>query len=133
MTNPVPSPTPSCFQKAHKYIIDVILDGQSLFTRDGIVQFFLVRWQRRSDSDCTWITREELQQLDPTLLEAYLDTLATTSSLPLITHTYERRRKCHADLVSLFCGLMELVRTPHDITSMDIIFIIYVIFIWVYL
>ena len=44
LTNPVPSPTPSCFQKAQKDIIDVILDEQSLFTRDGTVQRFLVCW-----------------------------------------------------------------------------------------
>ena len=61
LDNPVPSPTPSCFQKAHKDIIDVILDEQSLFTRDGTVQRFLVHWQGRPDSDCTWIIREELQ------------------------------------------------------------------------
>ena len=152
LANPIPSPTPSCFQKAHKDIIDVILDEQSLFTRDGTVQFFLVHWRGRPDSDCTWITREELQQLDPILLEAYLDTLATTSSLPPITRTYEHRRRRHADLVSLWLDgtysdvLMsftrrgrvsptpgELVQTPHDSTSVDIIFIIYVIFIWVHL
>ena len=102
LANPVPSPTPSCFQKAHKDIIDVILDEQSLFTRDGTVQLFLVRWRGQPDSDCTWITREELQQLDPALLEAYLDTLATTSSLPPITRTYERRWRRHADPVSLW-------------------------------
>ena len=102
LANLVPSPTPSCFQKAHKDIIDVILDEQSLFTRDGTVQRFLVRWRGRPDSDCTWITREELQQLDPALLEAYLDTLATTSSLPPITRTYEHRRRRHVDLVSLW-------------------------------
>ena len=44
LANHVPSPTPSCFQKAHKDIFDVILDQQSLFTRDGTVQRFLVRW-----------------------------------------------------------------------------------------
>ena len=37
LANPVPSLTPSFFQKAHKDIIDVILDEQSLFTRDGTV------------------------------------------------------------------------------------------------
>ena len=61
LANPVPSPTPSCFQKAHKDIFDVILDELSLFTRDGIVQCFLVHWRGRPDSDCTWITREKLQ------------------------------------------------------------------------
>ena len=42
LINLVPSPTPSCFQKTHKDIIVVILDEQSLFTRDGTVQCFLV-------------------------------------------------------------------------------------------
>ncbi|KAF3976745.1 hypothetical protein CMV_000101 [Castanea mollissima] len=44
---------------------------------------------------------------------AYLDTLATTSSLPPITCTYERQRRHYANLVSLWldgaCGLMELI------------------------
>ena len=80
----------------------VILDEQFLFTRDGTVQRFLVCWRGRPDFDCTWITREELQQLDLALLEAYLDTLATTSSLPPITWTYDRRRRRHVDLVSLW-------------------------------
>ena len=43
LANLVPSLTPSCFQKAYKDIIDIILDEQSLFTRNGTVQRFLVR------------------------------------------------------------------------------------------
>ena len=61
LANLIPSSTPSCFQKAHKDIIDVILDEQSLFTRDGTVQHCLVHWQGWPDSDYTWITKEELQ------------------------------------------------------------------------
>lgn len=48
-------------QKAHSDIIDVIFDEQSLFTKDGIVQNFLVCWRGWPKSNCTWITREELQ------------------------------------------------------------------------
>ena len=56
---------------AHKESIDAILDEQIVSTRDGGVYRFLVRWRRHLDSDCTWITRDELQQLDPNLLEYY--------------------------------------------------------------
>ena len=102
LANHVPSPTSSFFQKAHKDIIDVILDEQSLFTRDGTVQRFLVRWRGQLDSHYTWITRKELQHLEPALLEAYLDTLAIASSLPHITYTYEHQRRRHANPVSLW-------------------------------
>ena len=63
--NPLPSIT------AHKDKIDTILDEQIVLTNDGEVQRFLVRWVDRPDSDCTWIPRETLQQLDPNLLEFY--------------------------------------------------------------
>ena len=56
---------------AHKESIDAILDEQIVSTRDGRVHRFLVRWQERPNSDCTWITRDELQRLDPDLLECY--------------------------------------------------------------
>ena len=51
--------------------IDAILDEQIVSTRDGGVHRFLVQWRRRVDFDCTWITRDELQRLDPDLLEYY--------------------------------------------------------------
>ena len=56
---------------AHKESIDAILDEQIVSIRDGGVHRFLVRWQGRPDFDCTWITRDELHQQDPDLLEYY--------------------------------------------------------------
>ncbi|XP_022878628.1 uncharacterized protein LOC111396424 [Olea europaea var. sylvestris] len=56
---------------AYKDKIDAILDEETVLTNDGEVQRFLVRWVGRPDFDCTWISRETLQQLDPDLLEFY--------------------------------------------------------------
>ena len=60
---------------AHKESIDAILDEQIISTRDGGVHYFLVWWRGRLDSDCTWITRDELQRLDLDLLEYYQSSL----------------------------------------------------------
>ncbi|KAF5470834.1 hypothetical protein F2P56_011322 [Juglans regia] len=72
-TNPEPFVTPNPLPSvtAHKDKIDTILDEQIVLTNGGEVQRFLVRWVDRPDSDCTWIPRETLQQLDPDLLELY--------------------------------------------------------------
>ena len=58
---PIPTPLPLNLPYAHKESIDTILDEQIVSTRDGGVHRFLVRWRGRPDSDCTWITRDELQ------------------------------------------------------------------------
>ena len=68
---PIPTPLPLNLSYAHKESIDAILDEQIVSTRDGGFYCFLVRWRRRPDYDCTWITRDELHQLDPDLLEYY--------------------------------------------------------------
>ena len=68
---PLPIPAPLNLPYARKEHIDAILDEKIVSTRDGGVQRFLVRWQGHPTSDCTWITRDELQQLDPDLLEYY--------------------------------------------------------------
>ena len=68
---PIPTPLPLNLPYAYKESIDVILDEQIVFTRDGGVHRFLVRWRGRPDSDCIWITRDELKQLDLDLLEYY--------------------------------------------------------------
>ena len=60
---------------AYKESIDAILDEQIVSTKDGGVHRFLVRWRGRPDSDCTWITRDELQRLDLDLLENYQSSL----------------------------------------------------------
>ena len=68
---PIPIPSPLNLPYAHKESIDAILDEQIVSTRDGGVHRFLVQWRGRPDSDCTWITRDELRRLDPDLLEYY--------------------------------------------------------------
>uniref|UniRef100_A0A2N9GB76 RNA-directed DNA polymerase n=1 Tax=Fagus sylvatica TaxID=28930 RepID=A0A2N9GB76_FAGSY len=101
-----PSPTPTIspdfdtippnIPPTHKESIDAILDEQVILTRDGTVQRFLVRWHGRPESDCTWIAREDLQQLDPDLLEYYqsrIDALPSTSYRPPTTRVYRRRKK----------------------------------------
>ena len=57
---PIPTPLPLNFPYAHKESIGAILDEQIVSTRDGGVHRFLVRWRGRPNSDCTWITRDEL-------------------------------------------------------------------------
>ncbi|GFY91156.1 hypothetical protein Acr_07g0013520 [Actinidia rufa] len=46
-------------------------DEQIISTRDGDVQRFLVCWSGRPASDDTWITSEDLQQIDRDLFEYY--------------------------------------------------------------
>ncbi|KAL4626266.1 hypothetical protein ACB092_05G083900 [Castanea dentata] len=113
LLNPIDAPMltslPLNFPYAHKESIDAILDEQIVSTRDGGVHRFLVRWRGRPDSNCTWITRDELQRLDPDLLEYYQSSSAfhsTRSSSshpggvgadtryrPPIIHTYGRKCK----------------------------------------
>ena len=65
------SPLPLNLPYAHKESIDTILDEPIVSIKDGGVHRFLVRWQGRLDFNCTWIIRDELQRLDPDLLEYY--------------------------------------------------------------
>ena len=51
--------------------IERILDDQAVSTRQNSYQRYLVRWQGRPDSEDSWITREDLQRIDPDLLEKY--------------------------------------------------------------
>uniref|UniRef100_A0A2N9GME3 Reverse transcriptase n=1 Tax=Fagus sylvatica TaxID=28930 RepID=A0A2N9GME3_FAGSY len=102
---PLPILAPLNLPYARKEHIDAILDEQIVSTRDGGVQRFLVRWHGRPTSDCTWITRDELQQLDPDLLEYYqsypsLHSTGSSSSHPegvgadtRYKQTYKRRLK----------------------------------------
>ncbi|PKA57505.1 hypothetical protein AXF42_Ash020749 [Apostasia shenzhenica] len=49
--------------------IEQILDDQIISTRNRGYQRYLIRWKGLSSSEDSWITRDELQQLDPNLLE----------------------------------------------------------------
>ncbi|GFZ18557.1 hypothetical protein Acr_27g0002960 [Actinidia rufa] len=102
-----PAPLPN--SPAPKEHIDAILDEQIISTRDGGVQRFLVRWSGRPVSDDTWITSEDLQQIDRDLFEYYQSRPAIhstessflhpgrvggdTGSRPPITRVYGRRSK----------------------------------------
>ena len=68
---PIPTLLPLNLSYAHKESIDAILDEQIVSTKDGRVHRFLVQWRGRPNSDCTWITRDELHRLDLDLLEYY--------------------------------------------------------------
>ena len=52
--------------------IERILDDQAISTRRNGYQRYLVRWQGRPESEDSWVTREDLQRIDPDLLEEYL-------------------------------------------------------------
>ncbi|XP_054824787.1 uncharacterized protein LOC129322504 [Prosopis cineraria] len=72
----LPAVTPSVDE------IETIMDDQMVFTSEGPIRRYLVRWRGRSDEDATWISEDEFQQLNPALLEAYqLSTSPEESSL----------------------------------------------------
>ncbi|GFY85722.1 hypothetical protein Acr_04g0004600 [Actinidia rufa] len=100
-------PAPLTISPTPKEHIDAILDEQIISTRDGGVQRFLVRWSGRPASDDTWITSDDLQQIDKDLFEDYQSRPAShstessflhpgrvggdTGSRPPITRVYSRR------------------------------------------
>ena len=51
--------------------IERILDDQAVSTRQNSYQRYLVRWQGHPNSEDSWITREDLQCIDPDLLKKY--------------------------------------------------------------
>jgi len=63
--------------------IDSTKDDQIISIRDGDCRRYLVHWKDRSESDDTWITQEDLQQLALDLLEfceSHLELYSTRSS-----------------------------------------------------
>ena len=106
--DPIETFIPFTLTSAQKDNIDAVLDEQVVFNRNGEVQRFLVRWVGRPDLDCTWITRDTLQQIDPDLWEYYqsrpvLHSTGSsfsnpgrvggdTRSIPQITRVYGQRR-----------------------------------------
>lgn len=59
--------------KTHKPCddIEVILDDQVMLTSCGGYRKFLVKWKDRALSDCCWLQTEEVQCLNPNILELY--------------------------------------------------------------
>ncbi|GFZ11364.1 adenylosuccinate synthase [Actinidia rufa] len=74
------TPAPLPISPAPKEHIDAILDEQIVSTKDGGVQRFLVCWSGRPASDDTWITSDDLQQIDRDLFEYYQSRPASHST-----------------------------------------------------
>ena len=49
--------------------VDRILDEQTTVTRNKVYQRYLVRWKNQPPTEDTWVSREDLMQLDPDLIE----------------------------------------------------------------
>jgi len=63
--DPFETLTPLPLSLAQKECINAILNAKVIFTKDGEVQRISIReLDDQIDSDCTWIIRETLQQLD---------------------------------------------------------------------
>ncbi|GFS39678.1 hypothetical protein Acr_00g0064360 [Actinidia rufa] len=80
------TPAPLPISPAPKEHIDAILNEQIISTRDGGVQCFLVRWGGRLASDDTWITSDDLQQIDRDLLVYYQSRPASHSTESSFLH-----------------------------------------------
>jgi len=118
--DPIETSIPFTLTSAQKDNIDTIMDEQVVFNKNCEVQRFLVRLVGRPDSDCTWITRDTLQQIDPDLWEYYQSwpVLHSTGSsfsnpkrvggdtrpTPQITWVYGRRRRRMTQPVTLWLG-----------------------------
>jgi hypothetical protein len=75
LTPLLPRPRPK-----EKDIVEDILDDQIVSTRQGGYHKFLVKWKNRPASDSTWITKEDLQRIDPDILERYYSFISPESS-----------------------------------------------------
>ncbi|KAL7117671.1 hypothetical protein ACP275_03G087200 [Erythranthe tilingii] len=74
-------PTPHSPPKiVHKDVVEDIVDEQVVSTRQGGYQKFLIKWKNRPNSDNTWVTKEELQRIDPDILERYYSFISPESS-----------------------------------------------------
>ncbi|PKU66219.1 hypothetical protein MA16_Dca009593 [Dendrobium catenatum] len=51
--------------------IETILSDEIISTRDGGRHRYLVRWRGKPETEDTWLERDEIQRLDPNLLELY--------------------------------------------------------------
>ncbi|CAB4263778.1 unnamed protein product [Prunus armeniaca] len=75
LTPLLPHPRPK-----EKDIVEDILDDHIVSTRQGGYHKFLVKWKNRPNSDSTWITQEDLQRIDPDILERYYSFISPESS-----------------------------------------------------
>ncbi len=69
-SEPTPECPPATFPESRDRV-EHVLDDQAITTRNKGYQRYLVHWEGRPKSDDSWITREDLQRLNPDLLEKY--------------------------------------------------------------
>ena len=70
-------------QRHRRRQVDQILDEQTTVTRNQVYQRYLVRWKDQPPTEDTWMSREDLMQLDPDILERFqaeVDPYSTGSS-----------------------------------------------------
>ena len=65
-----PSPPPTIQRHRHRQV-DRILNEQTTVTRNRVYQHYLMRWKDQTPIEDTWMSREDLMQLDPDVLERY--------------------------------------------------------------
>ena len=81
-SDPIPECPPAKLPERREKI-EQIMDDKIITTRNKNYQRYLVRWQGRPEFEDSWITREDLQKLNPDLLEHYqsrIDPYSTGSS-----------------------------------------------------
>lgn len=65
-----PQPTPPPPPLAHrKEVIEGILDEYTISMRQGGYQKYLLKWKDTLETDCTLLTQEDLQRMDPDLVK----------------------------------------------------------------
>ena len=62
---------PSSVLRHRRRQVDQILDEQTTVTRNRVYQCYLVRWKDQPLTEDTWMSREDLMQLDPAMLERF--------------------------------------------------------------
>ena len=84
-SDPIPECLPPTIPERREKI-ERILDDKTITTRNKDYQRYLVQWQGRPESDNSWITREDLQRINPDLLEHYQSQSALYSTGLSLSH-----------------------------------------------
>ncbi|KAI0492023.1 hypothetical protein KFK09_026288 [Dendrobium nobile] len=77
---PSPAPLPKLPPLPTAEKIETILDDEIISTKEGGRRRYLVHWKGTPPTEDTWMDREELQILDPDLLELYESSRAAHST-----------------------------------------------------
>jgi len=81
--------------------IEAMLDDKFVSSSRGGLRHFLVQWSGRTQSDATWITENEFRDLNPTLLECYLqDNSLESSSFPMGGNDVVSRKHFYSNVYS---------------------------------